>query len=469
MVKKIGQKITHNFGLKLLAILFAIVLWIVVVNIDDPTQTLSYTTSVNLENTSYLTSMDKYYEVLEGTNTVTFRVTAKRSVHDKLNGSDFSAAANMGKIEYDEKTETYRVPVTITAPQKYSKEIEMANKQNYIELSLEDLSRTQKIIKATTKGSVADGYALGDVKITSYNVLKISGPASIVSQIDTVTAVIDVDNVDTDVTDSVAPILLDADGNVVDTTKLTLSLSTVTISAQILSTKDVPVQFSISGTLEDGYMVTGISYQPTEVRIKGESAILNTISAISVPKEVLNLDDRTTDLETDVDITAYLPEGTALVLNSDGKITVTVKVEPIVEKTYQVPIENITAENLSEEYECEYDAKYIKLTVSGSEEDMDILKRQNITGTLDLTGLTEGEHTLTPNWNLDGTKYKVDKTEVIVMLVKKEQTEDTQTEDTQTEDTQTQGTEATEAEVTEETENTAESNTSTETETVEQE
>ena len=58
MVKKIGQKITHNFGLKLLAILFAIVLWIVVVNIDDPTQTLSYTTSVNLENTSYLTSCD---------------------------------------------------------------------------------------------------------------------------------------------------------------------------------------------------------------------------------------------------------------------------------------------------------------------------------------------------------------------------------------------------------------------------
>ena len=334
MVKKIGQKITHNFGLKLLAILFAIVLWIVVVNIDDPTQTLSYTTSVNLENTSYLTSMDKYYEVLEGTNTVTFRVTAKRSVHDKLNGSDFSAAANMGKIEYDEKTETYRVPVTITAPQKYSKEIEMANKQNYIELSLEDLSRTQKVIKATTKGSVADGYALGDVKITSYNVLKISGPASIVSQIDTVTAVIDVDNVDTDVTDSVAPILLDADGNVVDTTKLTLSLSTVTISAQILSTKDVPVQFSISGTLEDGYMVTGISYQPTEVRIKGESAILNTISAISVPKEVLNLDDRTTDLETDVDITAYLPEGYVPVGTCEfGDIIYIVSYNPITNKS----------------------------------------------------------------------------------------------------------------------------------------
>ncbi len=455
MVKKIGQKITHNFGLKLLAILFAIVLWIVVVNIDDPTQTLSYTTSVNLENTSYLTSMDKYYEVLEGTNTVTFRVTAKRSVHDKLNGSDFSAAANMEKIEYDEKTETYRVPVTITAPQKYSKEIEMANKQNYIELSLEDLSRTQKVIKATTKGSVADGYALGDVKITSYNVLKISGPASIVSQIDTVTAVIDVDNVDTDVTDSVAPILLDADGNVVDTTKLTLSLSTVTISAQILSTKDVPVQFSTSGTLEDGYMVTGMSYQPTEVRIKGESAILNTINSISVPKEVLNLDGRTTDLETDVDITAYLPEGTALVLNSDGRIEVKVTIEPIVEKSYQVPVDNISLENLSDEYDCEYDAKYVKLTVSGSEENMSILKKQNIRGTLELTGLSEGEHKLTPVWNLDSSKYTLEKAEVTVMIVKKEDTsatEDTETQDTETQDTETQTAEESASEETEATE-----------------
>ena len=234
-----------------------------------------------------------------------------------------------------------------------------------------------------------------------------------------------------------APILLDADGNTVDTTKLTLSLSTVTISAQILSTKDVTVQFNTSGTPEDGYMVTGITYQPSEVRIKGESAILNTINSISVPKEVLNLDGRTTDLETDVDITAYLPDGTALVLNSDGKIEVTVTIEPIVEKSYQVPVENISLENLSDEYDCEYDAKYVKLTVSGSEENMSILKKQNIRGTLDLTGLSEGEHKLTPVWNLDSSKYTLEKAEVVVLIVKKEDASDTQ-------DTETQNTENTE-------------------------
>ena len=36
MLQKFGKKVMNNFGLKILAVLFAVVLWIVVVNIDDP-------------------------------------------------------------------------------------------------------------------------------------------------------------------------------------------------------------------------------------------------------------------------------------------------------------------------------------------------------------------------------------------------------------------------------------------------
>ena len=36
MLRKIVKTITNNFGLKVLAVLFAVVLWLVVVNIDDP-------------------------------------------------------------------------------------------------------------------------------------------------------------------------------------------------------------------------------------------------------------------------------------------------------------------------------------------------------------------------------------------------------------------------------------------------
>ena len=36
MLKNLAKKLTNNLGLKVLAVLFAIALWIVVVNIDDP-------------------------------------------------------------------------------------------------------------------------------------------------------------------------------------------------------------------------------------------------------------------------------------------------------------------------------------------------------------------------------------------------------------------------------------------------
>lgn len=88
MLQKFGKKVMNNFGLKILAVLFAVVLWIVVVNIDDPSNSKPYTTSVSLENKSYITSMGKWADYLDGKNTITFSVYAKRSVHNTLTNAN---------------------------------------------------------------------------------------------------------------------------------------------------------------------------------------------------------------------------------------------------------------------------------------------------------------------------------------------------------------------------------------------
>ena len=54
MLKKIIQWITNNFGLKILAVAFAAVFWLAVVNIDDPNTTRTFTTTVSIENSDYL-------------------------------------------------------------------------------------------------------------------------------------------------------------------------------------------------------------------------------------------------------------------------------------------------------------------------------------------------------------------------------------------------------------------------------
>ena len=97
MLKNLAKKLTNNLGLKVLAVLFAIALWIVVVNIDDPVKPAQYTISVTQDNMDYLTSNGKYSETLGGKNTVTFTASAKRSILEKLSNTDFTAVADMDR------------------------------------------------------------------------------------------------------------------------------------------------------------------------------------------------------------------------------------------------------------------------------------------------------------------------------------------------------------------------------------
>lgn len=398
MLRMLGKKITNNFGLKLLAAVCAFVLWIVVINIDNPVVVQTFTTSVTAENTEYLTEQNKYFEVLNGKNTVTFNVSGERSVLSEMENTDFSATADMEKIEYSEDG-ICRVPVSIT-PTRYTNKVTVTSKKLYLEVVLEDLGTCQKVITANTKGAVADGCALGDIEVVGSNLLKISGPSSIVSQIDSVTATINVEGVSADVTDSVVPVLYDSEGNVIDTTKLKMSLSTVAVSAKVLGTKDVALEFATVGDVAEGYVMTGIECPLETIRIKGESATLNTVNKISIPAEVLDVTDIEDDLTVTVDISSYLPADTSLVLASDAKIEVTVKVELMLSKTFDVPVKNLLVTNLREGYLLEFDEDTVEVRVSGPDSVVSELTAKNITGTLDASGIGTGSHQLTVELDL---------------------------------------------------------------------
>nr|MCR4611553.1 hypothetical protein [Lachnospiraceae bacterium] len=93
MKNRLKNIFLNNIGLKLLAIAFAFGLWFLVMNFNDPTQTKTFTTNVQVINQDTILSQDKYYEIVSG-ETVTFRVSAKRSVLEQISGEDFSAVAD---------------------------------------------------------------------------------------------------------------------------------------------------------------------------------------------------------------------------------------------------------------------------------------------------------------------------------------------------------------------------------------
>lgn len=429
MAKKILKTLVNNLGFKILAVILAFILWLVVYNIDDPKKTKTFTTNVTVENASAVTDMNKCYEVLDGTNTVTFSVTGKRSELDKLDDTDFSAVADMNRLIVDSKGKKASVPIEISTRRTYSS-LSINNKNKYMELSLEDLMSRRFMISADTSGKVASGYALGEVSVTNPNVLNVSGPASIVKKVDKVVATIDVDGMSSNLTDNVIPVLYDADGNEVDTTRLTLSNTTVTISAKILGMKEVPLVFSTTGTPYGEYKVVEISSSPDTVKLKGASTVLNPLVSLEIPGSVINVSGAKNDVKTTIDITEYLPDGVELVDTSNATVTVTVRIEAYASKTYELSSDQIRINGLGDGLSLTFDKNKIPVKVSGLKDDLDSLSADDLAASIDVSGFVAGEYQVELALKLDEEHYAYQPINVGVVLVQEADSEESSQDNT---------------------------------------
>lgn len=403
MANKLLKAVTNNLGFKILAVVLAFILWLAVYNIDDPKQTKTYTASVTIENASVVAEQNKCYEILEGTNSVTFAVTGNRSVLRNLENTDFRAVADLGRMILSEDGRTANVPIEISSVRSNSS-LNYPNKK-YLKIALEDLMSKRFVITADTSGDVADGYALGDVTVTNSNVIQVDGPASIVSTIASAVATIDVEGMSVNLSDNVVPILYDAQGKEVDTTRLTLSKTTVTVSARILVVKELKLAFGTVGDPGGEYSVVGIASDPKVVRVKGAASVLNPLTAITIPDDLINVNGMQEDLATTIDITEFLPDGVELVDSSDAKVTVTVRIEPFKSGRYMISTDNIQVEGLGEEYDISFRDPNIYVLINALQSNLDLLDEARITGAVDVSGLGEGTYQVTVTLDLDENDY----------------------------------------------------------------
>ena len=434
MANKILKTLVNNIGYKILAVVFAFILWLVVYNIDDPNKTVRFTTNVMVENESAITDMNKCYEVLNGTNTITFSVTAKRSVINKLEDTDFIATADMNRMIMNSDNKSAKVPIEVISRRSNSS-LKYNGKNQYLEISLDDLVSRRFMITADTTGQVADGYALGEVTVTNPNVLNVTGPATIVDKIDSVVATIDVEGMSMNLSDNVLPVFYDADGNEIDTTRLKYNNTTVTIAAKILRVKEIPLSFTTTGTPSGDYRVVEITSDPENIRIKGALSVLNPIMSLAIPAEVLNVSGARDDLTTTIDITEYLPDGVELVDAADATVTVTVRIEAYQSKTFTIDTKDITVNGLGDGYELAFEQNSVTVTISGLQNDLNRLSAADLASAIDVSGMEEGLHQVNLEFELDETNYAARTVSVEVKISKKSSENGDSNDDNPTDDT----------------------------------
>ena len=392
MLRKLTKRITNNFGLKVLAVVFAIVIWLVVVNIEDPEKTKGFTIPVTIENSDYLTDMGKTYDILNNSDKISFTVTGKRSIIEELSDSDFTAVANMENVN-DELT---TVPVSVAAS-RYSGQIEINKRDATLKISVENLKTEKYAVKVVTKET-----ATADPKKVT-----ITGPESVLSQIATVEAIVDVSGVGEDMATNSKVVLLDEAGNEISQDRLTLNRTSVAVDVKITMGKSVPLKFTTNGTPADGYRYEKAECSVSSVKLVGSSEALAGISELEISGSQMSIAGATSDVTAGVDLTKFLPDGVELASDQQKQINVTLVIEGKTAKAFAVPVKNITVKNLPSNLSMQFNADTVTVNLLGFAEDFADINPESITGTIDASGFNTG--VLAAEVKLDGN-YSVSET-----------------------------------------------------------
>lgn len=389
------KKLLNNIGIKLVSVLAAMIIWLLIVNVDDAVITETLTLDIVEINAEDLESFGKTYEVVSDT-VATIRIKGRPSVLKSVSASDFTATADLSNLSV-----TGAVPVEVRA-KDYVKNVEILPDTNVYKVVTENLVSKQYPVVVRTRGNVATGYYLGEVKSTP-NLITITGSETKISNIKEVVVEVDVTGYSSNISrENMIPVVYALNGEAMETDRLRFDVSTVDVSMTMLRTKTVPVKVNFIGDAADGFKVVSKDTGTTEVLIAGLKADLDAVSEIRLECDISDIKEK---LETTILYKDFLPQGIYLAegdLETSG-VAVTVNVEPIVDKAIAIPFEDIVLYNMDEN--CEYriygGSETCTVNVSGIVSLLESLTEDDFKVSADVYGLSAGIHSVVLNISSD--------------------------------------------------------------------
>ncbi len=226
-------------------------------------------------------------------------------------------------------------------------------------------------------------YVLSEPQL-ALDTVKIKGPQTVVDQVASVKAIIDVSDL-SKLSDYEAPVFAyDKLGNKLDVEikpdKLTASVQVTTPS------KVVPVEAVVTGNAPAGYSVGNLTLSPSEVKLYGETSALESYEKLQLQVDLYQLDDN-----NELIVKLDKPE------NVHKMDTDTVKVKVTFEETQTKVLENIAVDfkNLDAKYRVKakdlVDAM-INLTLKGSTTKLNSISTDDVKVSIDLLGHKPGEY-----------------------------------------------------------------------------
>jgi len=384
------EKVTHNFGLKLLSVGLAALLWLVVINSQDPVETVYFEDiPVTIINEEALVAKDKIPEVVEG-DTISVAVEARRSVCDKLTKADIVAVADFEKISV-----TDAVPIDVSVKNYSKRDVEVVRGLNQVmKLRLEDSITKDFRVKISTTGQPKEGYVIGDM-VASPNMISLTGSSTQISKIKEVVLMVDVDNVSEESKTKGIPVIYDMNGEAVNSSKVSMSTDEVAVTIPVLKTKIISIVVTTQGEPATGFEVGEISYQPQMVTVAGTVSDLHLLGSTLNAK--CDITGQNGVVEENIDISSLWMESLdSLRLVDEDKLAVTITMQPYEEKIFGLSEDAIELRGLQKGFRAEIGFLYeTKVHISGKAASIKELTLQKLAPYIDLSEITTtGSYTL---------------------------------------------------------------------------
>lgn len=382
------QKIMHNFTLKMLSLLAALVAWLIIINIEDPT--ISRTISgipVEVINENAISEAGKCY-VLDDTDSVKIRVRGPKSVIDKVKESDFKAVADLSKYSI---TNAVPVEVMFSSNRDFSVEPEIIyGESSSINIILDDFVTESYDVDVVIKGNVNDGYYISKDEISvNDKKIKISGPESLIEEVNKVSVTVDVSDIKEETTVMASVKAYDAYGAKVESDRMIYNRDIINVTVKPLIKKEIPIKVSVKGKAKKNYKENNIKSSVDSISIAGNKDSVDAIGLISLE---VKIDGASKKIKKKFDLTKYI-SSTVKLISSQSEAEVTVDFEKLVTKTIKFKSSDIKFNNIQQGLLNKFDKdKELSIKIRGLEKDIKNLSHTELVPYIDLGKLDVGKH-----------------------------------------------------------------------------
>lgn len=418
---KFKNIILRNFALKLLAVFFAIILWVVIVNIDNPSRTTTISgIQVILQNEDNLIDKGYTYAIQSG-SVISITVKAPQTIVENLEASDFYAYADLSELS----PTSDRTPIKVKCQKTdVANQVDIVSlKTEFVQLSIDNKLTKDVAIEAKYTGNPANGYVVGECHVSPTTVT-VTGAETVVNQIETARVTYNISNMTQSISEEVKIAFYDKDGKEVKSDLLNLSRNTARINIEIIPTKIINVNYAITGIPEKGYIISDVESSLENVTVAADKEILDKITSIDIPSENIKTEGINGDVVLEIPLAVYLPAGSRIV-SADKTLVLSIKVQR--EMEIEIPYEKINLLGCSNiyEYEIAHNDANLVLKVVGNKEDVKKLTADDFYLTASVAGKKIGKHEVRVSIEGDELYSVIGIYEITVDITEKKENEET--------------------------------------------